>query len=65
MTDFDLRTWLFSLSPPWQYLPDIFVQRCTKFFGWAQVGREEALGLFLETGSAFCPEVEIMALSTV
>ena len=23
------------------------------------MGREEALGLFLETGSAFCPEVEI------
>ena len=30
-----------------------------------QVGREEALGLFLETGSAFCPEVEIMVLSAV
>lgn len=56
---------MFSLSPPWQYLPHSIVQRCTKVFRWLQVGREEALGLFLETGSAFCPEVEITGLLSV
>lgn len=53
---------MFSLSPPWQYLPHSVVQRCTKVSRcerWAQVGREEALGPYLETGSAFCQEVEI------